>query len=155
MLSNFSQFAPQGQVPHIPGLQSIGSPQLNPALFGLPGVYANGWLGHESGLQGGNQSVPQWSAPINPFMSSGNSPLPTLPVLAQLAQQLAIQSALTHQVAQQIGVAVQHLAHQLASQGQQGQYYVQNPYAGSIPGAYPGANPYAPAWGANRPPTVQ
>jgi hypothetical protein len=155
MLSNFSQFAPQGQAPHFPGLQAGGSPQLNPALFGLPGVYANGWLGQEPGLQGGSQPVPQWSAAINPFISPGHNTLPTLPVLAQLAQQLATQSALTHQVAQQISVAVQHLAHQLAPQGLQGQYYGQNPFAGSMPGGYPGANPYAQAWGANRPPSIQ
>jgi hypothetical protein len=46
----------------------------------------------------------------------GNIPVQQIvPVLAQLAQQIAVQSA----VAQQIGIAVHQLAHQLAVQGLQ------------------------------------
>jgi hypothetical protein len=145
MLSNFSQFAPQGQTPQIPGLQA--------------GPYGNGWLGHELGLQGVNQQVPPWAAPINPFASQVHNSGHLVPVLGQLAQQLAIQSTLTYQAAQQIGAAVQHLAQQLAVQGPQGQYFGQNPFhnpfAASMQGGYSGGNPYAQGWGAGRPPTVQ
>jgi hypothetical protein len=182
MLANFSQYAPQGLAPQFPGLPGIGAPQLNAALLGQPGVYANAWSGQELGQQGGNQQVPPWAGQINPFayqpltqspfilgsaaqnpnlqsQGAAGSPLhnPTqmVPVLGQLAQQLAIQSALTHQVAQHIGVAVQHLAHQLAVQNQQGQYYGQNPFAPSMQGGYSGFNPQSQAWGGNRPPTIQ
>jgi hypothetical protein len=133
MLSNFSQFAPQGQIPQFPGL-------------GQPAPYGNGSLGHELGLQGMNHQVPPWAAPLNPFVSQAQNPVHIIPVLGQLAQQLVIQSTLTYQVAQQIGAAVQHLAQQLVIQGQQGQYFGQNPFGG---------NPYAQGWGAGRPPTVQ
>lgn len=161
MLSNFSQYAPQGLVPQIPGLQGIGAPQLNSAS-GQPGIYPNGWSGHELG-----QQAPNWGGQINPF---GHSPLlqqapflppglnPNLqaqgginaqisntvqmvPVLGQLAQQLTIQCAIAQQFAQQLSVAVQHLAHQLAAQGLQG--------------GYPGFNPQVQAWGGNRQPTIQ
>jgi hypothetical protein len=145
MLSNFSQFAPQGQAPQIPGLQA--------------GPYANGWLGHELGLQGVSQQAPPWAAPTNPFASHAHNPGHLVPVLGQLAQQLAIQSALTYQSAQQIGAAVQHLAQQLAVQVPQGQFYgpnpFQNPFAAAMQGGYSGGNPYAQGWGAGRPPTVQ
>jgi hypothetical protein len=148
MLANFSQYAPQGLAPQIPGLQGIGAPQLNPALLGQPGVYANPWSGHELGQQGAGQQVPPWAGAVH-------NPTHMLPVLGQLAQQLAIQSALTQQVAQQIGAAVQHFAHQLAVQGLQGQYYGQNPFAPSLQGGYSGFNPQTQAWGTNRPPTIQ
>jgi hypothetical protein len=168
MLSNFSQYAPQGLAPQIPGLQ--------------PGIYGNPWLGHELGQQGMGSQVPAWVGQINPFapnplaqspfnsgVSALNPNLPgqgtvnpqiynsvqMVPVLGQLAQQLAIQSAQTHQVAHQITIAIQHLAHQLGLQSLQGQYYGQNPLAGSIPGSYSGFNPQAQAWGANRPTTIQ
>jgi hypothetical protein len=155
MLSNFSQFAPQGQVTQIPGLQAIGSPQLNPALSGQPNPYGNGWLGQELGLQGANQQVPHWAAPPNPFTSQVHNSIHMIPVLGQLAQQLAIHSILTYQIAQQISAAVQHLAQQLAVQGPQGLYLGQNPFVAAIQGGYAGGNPYAQGWGAGRPPTVQ
>jgi hypothetical protein len=156
MLSNFSQFAPQGQIPQIPGLQGIGSPQLNPALSGQPGPHGNGWLGQELGPQGGGHQVPPWGAPNNPFAPQLHNAVHIVPVLGQLAQQLTIQSALAYQVAQQIGAAVQHLAQQLAVQGPQGQYFGQNPFAAAMQGGYSGGNPYAQGWGAGRPPpTVQ
>ena len=85
------------------------------------------------------------------------------PVLGQLAQHIAIQSAVT----QQIGVAVHQLAHQLALQGLQGfpgggfgagqgfagasQPYIggAQPYGqlGLGAGAYGGFNPQAQGWG--------
>jgi hypothetical protein len=166
MLSNFSQYAPQGLAPQIPGLQGIAAPQLNSALTGQPGVYGSAWPGNELGWQGSNsnQQPPLGFGPagVMPNLQGHaiqNSQIQNsahmVPVLGQLAQQLAIQSAITHQVAQQVGVAVQHLAHQLAVHGLQAQYYPQNPYAASFQGGYPGFNPQAQAWGPNRPQTIQ
>jgi hypothetical protein len=143
MQSNFSQYAPQGLAPQIPGMQPIGPSQLG-----------NPWLGHELG-----QQAPPWAGQFNPFVQNPLAQTSQLvPALGQLAQQLTIQCALAQQVAQQIGSVVQHLAHQLAvqsQQGQQGQYYGQNPLAASIQGGYSGFNPQAQAWGVARPPTVQ
>jgi len=146
MLSNFSQYAPQGWAPQIPGLQGIGSPQLNSGP-GQPGVFGNPWQAHELG-----QQVPQ-----SPFIANAQIPNPVqmIPVLGQLAQQLAIQCAVTQQFAQQLSVVVQHLAQQLAAQGPQGQYYGQNPYAAAVQGGYPGFNPQVQAWGGNRQSTIQ
>jgi hypothetical protein len=104
-------------------------------------------------------------------------------VLAQLAQQIAVQSA----VAQQIGIAVQQLAQQLATQGPGAgqafagggqpfiggaaqpfglggpilgnpgaQYFGPNSFSNTPQGGYGGFNPQqAQAWGANRPQTIQ
>ena len=175
MLSNFSQYAPQGLAPQIPGMQPIGPLQLNSALPGQPGIYGNPWLGHELGQQGPGQlgmgqQVPPWAGQFNPFVQNpfaqtpfllgqaANNSLQLVPALGQLAQQLAIQCALAQQIAQQIGTAVHQLAHQFAlhnQQSQQGQYYGQNPFAASIQGGYSGFNPQTQAWGISRPPTVQ
>jgi hypothetical protein len=160
MFSNFSQ--------QIPGLQ--------------PGIYGNAWSGHELGPQGATQQAPAWGGLINPFaynppvqppfnlgpaalnphlqsQSGANSalhnPIHMVPVLGQLAQQLAIQSAVTQQVAQHISLVVQQLAQQLAVQGMQAQYYGQNPFAASAQTGYSGFNPQAQSWGANRQPTIQ
>jgi hypothetical protein len=156
MFSNFSQYAPQGVAPQIPGLQP-----------GIYGNYGNAWSGHELGQQGATQQLPPWAGPINPFaynpllqssfnpgpalnpylqsQSAANTPIHNsihmVPVLGQLAQQLAIQGAITQQVAQQISLVVQQLAQQLAVQ--------------SMPGGYSGFNPQAQAWGANRSQTIQ
>jgi hypothetical protein len=145
MQSNFSQYAPQG-------LNQLGNP----------------WLGHELGQQGMGQhgigqQAPAWAGQFNPFApgQAANNSVQLVPALGQLAQQLTLQCALAQQIAQQIGSVVQHLAHQLTlqsqqgQQGQQGQYYGQNPFAASIQGGYSGFNPQAQAWGVNRPPTVQ
>jgi|HubBroStandDraft_2_1064218.scaffolds.fasta_scaffold692228_1 hypothetical protein len=157
MLSNFSQYAPQGLAPQIPGMQPIGPLQLNSALPGQPGIYGNPWLGHELGQQGLGQQQPAWGGQFNPFVQNPvqQNPLQVVPVLGQLAQQLTIQSVLTQQIAQQICHAVQHLAHQLALQGLQGQYYGQNPLAASIHGGYSGFNPQTQPWGVARPQTIQ
>ncbi len=157
MLSNFSQYAPQGLAPQIPGMQPIGPLPLNSALPGQPGIYGNPWLGHELGQQGLGQHLSAWGGQINPFVQNPvpQNPVQVLPVLGQLAQQLTIQCALTQQIAQQISSAVQHLAHQLALQSLQGQYYGQNPLAASIQGGYSGFNPQTQAWGAGRPQTIQ
>jgi len=169
MLSNFSQYTPQGLAPQIPGLQGIGAPQLNSGSV-QPGLYGNAWSGHELG-----QQAPTWTGQINPFGQNpqgqptlvANAQIPNaiqmVPVLGQVAQQLAIQCAITQQLAQQLSLTVQHLAQQLAAQGQQGQYYGQNPqYYGQNPyaaamqqGGYSGFNPQVQAWGGNRQPTIQ
>jgi hypothetical protein len=153
MLPNFSQYPSQGLAPQIPGL-GIGSPQLNSTL-GQPGVYGNPWSSHDLGQ---HQQLPTWAGPINPLGHQTLAQFPfaqvpgaagsavglPVPVLAQLAQQLVIQCAITQQFAQQMSIAVQQLANQLAIQGVQGQYYGQNPYAASVQ-----------AWGANRQATIQ
>ena len=178
MVSNFSQYSPQGLASPFPGLQGTGWPQMSPGLFGQPGV------------SGGNVPFGQDSAQTpftqNPFQQHPAHQLVT--VLGQLAQQLAAHGAIT----QQIGIALHHLAHQLGgAQSQQGypggfgagqgfagvgppyagvgqpfglggggQYFGQNPFAGGIQagygqGGYSGFNPQAQAWGANRQQTIQ
>jgi hypothetical protein len=156
MLSNPSQYSPQGLMPQFPGLQAGGFPQMNPALFGQSGAY-NGAFGQESAQAGLSQQFP-FGGQMNPFLQNplaqtqfsqgpfgtnpylqspwqqghvGHNPLQNsfggnaglnipaqhlVPLLGQLAQQIAIQNAL----AQQIGIAVHQLAHQLAVQGMQG-----------------------------------
>ena len=96
-----------------------------------------------------------------------------IPALGQLAQQFSVHGAMT----QQIGIALQQLAQQLATQSLQhpyagagqpfgfggpnvgnsaggGQYFGQNPFAGAQ-GGYGGFGPQAQAWGANRQQTIQ
>jgi len=178
MVSNFSQYSPQGLASQFPGLQGAGWPQMSPGLFGQPGV------------SGGNvsfgQDFAQTSFTQNPFLQHPAQQLVT--VLGQLALQLAAHAAMT----QQIGIALHQLAHQLGgAQSQQGypsgfgagqafagvgppyagvgqpfglggggQYFGQNPFAGAIQpgygqGGYSGFNPQAQAWGANRSQTIQ
>jgi hypothetical protein len=218
MLSNLSQFSPQGLIPQFAGLQTAGFPQVTPGLFGQPGAYnGNVQFGHESGQAGlthqsafGGQPnlLPQFQNPFlqnpfaanpyqanpyqqgpwlqspaahNPLQSSFAGPVANIPVqqivpvLAQLAQQIAVQSA----VAQQIGIAVHQLAHQLAVQVQGLQSYpgsgfgsgqafagagqlfsggAAQPFGpgGPFLGTPGGFNPQqAQAWGANRPQTIQ
>jgi hypothetical protein len=99
-----------------------------------------------------------WQGPFaqNPFLNSfaghAGASIPAhqiVPVLGQLAQQIAVQSA----VAQQIGIAVHQLAHQLALQGQG----LQQGYPGGQGGfgLGPQAQGWGQAWGASRPQTIQ
>jgi|KBSSwiStaDraftv2_1062776.scaffolds.fasta_scaffold00564_7 hypothetical protein len=145
MLSNPSQYSPQSLLPPFFG-QQAGLPQMSAGLFGQPGAY-NGHAQYANG-QSGIESVLLHQV---------------APVLGQLAQHIAIQSAVT----QQIGVAVHQLAHQLALQGLQGfpgggfgagqafagasQPYIggAQPYGqlGLGAGAYGGFNPQAQGWG--------
>ncbi|MDB6161273.1 MAG: hypothetical protein JWO04_4979 [Gammaproteobacteria bacterium] len=175
MLSNPLQYSPQSLLPQFPGLQSAGLPQMSPGLFGQPGAYnGTAQFGHDFGQAAVGQQFPfgaqtnpylqsqLWQGPgaHNPFLSSfgghTGASIPAhqiVPVLGQLAQQIAVQSA----VAQQIGMAVQQLAHQLALQGQGLQGY---PGAQGLQG-YPGgqggyglgpqAQGWGQAWGASRP----
>lgn len=131
------------------------------------------------------------ASPIhNPFLNSGSPsgyagghiPAQLVPVLAQLAQQISVQSA----VIQQLGITLQQLAHQLTGQILQshsgatlgagqgfgaamspfggiaqasapgGVYSAQNPFAGAAPGGYVGFNPQPQGWwGGNRSQTIQ
>ncbi len=135
MLSNISQFAPQGL------------------------VHGNIWPGYEQlGQQGGIQQLPPWAGTNNPVGLNQLTQPPIVQVLGQLAQQLAqqlaIQNSITQQLAQQINVAVQHLGQQLGIPSLHGQYYGQNPYVTSMQGGYSGFNPQQ-AWGTNRTSTIQ
>ncbi len=168
MLSN-SQYFPQGLFSQFPGLQAAGFPvsQFGPdsAQAGLGQQFPFGW----------GQQFPFGLSQQGGFGQHGlfGGPVPAhqiVPVLGQLAQQIAVQSA----VAQQIGIAVHQLAHQLALQGLQGypgsafgagqvlggvgQPYIgggAQPFGLGAQGAYGGFNPQAQAWGANRPQTIQ
>jgi len=197
MLSNPSQYSPQGlNLPfpgQFPGLQAAGFPQLVPGLFGQTGAYnGNTQFGHEFGQAGfGQPAVGQpfqlglgqqypFGQPLPfglsqqlPFGAPAGASIPVhqiVPVLGQLAQHIAVQSA----VVQQIGIAVHQLAHQLALQGLQGypgggfgagqafggagQSYIggaAQPFGLGGQGAYGGFNPQAQAWGANRAQTIQ
>jgi hypothetical protein len=133
----------------------------------------------------------QGSALHNPFLNSGSlsgyagGQIPAqqlVPVLAQLAQQISVQSALI----QQLGITVHQLAHQLTAQilqpqlgaglgagqgfgaavspfggigqasGPGGPFSAQNPFAGATQGGYGGFNPQAQGWwGGNRSQTIQ
>jgi hypothetical protein len=175
MLSNPSQYSPQGLMPQFP--------QFANSQFGNDNPFGAGALATNPYLQ--NQL---WQSPVahNPlqgfFAGQAGAHIPVqqiVPVLGVLAQQIAVQSA----VAQQIGAAVHQLAHQLAVQGLQGYPAgglgagpafagAGQPYLGGAQpfgqpfgpsglgglgaqGAYGGFNPQAQAWGANRPQTIQ
>jgi len=192
MLSNPLQYAPQSLIPQFPGqfpgLQAAGWPQVS-AGFAQPGAFSGtAQFGQPDGQAGLAQLAAnpylqgQWHSPFghNPFLGSfagqavaGIPAHQIVPVLGQLAQQIAVQNAVT----QQIGVAVHQLAHQLASQGLQG--YPGNGFgvgqgfgAGGQPynsgagqpfglggqGPYGGFNPQAQGWGqpwGARPQTIQ
>ena len=184
MQSNFSQYSPQGLF----SPQGAGWPQqMSPGLFGQPGANSgNALFGQEFGQAGlGPQSPfglggqqgnvfaqnPFGQSPFaaNPYLqnnpllgsfASQQAPHHTqhlIGLLGQIAQQLSIHNAMT----QQVGIALQQLAQQLAVQSWSGggagggQYFGQNPFAGAQ-GGYGGFNPQAAqAWGANRPQTIQ
>jgi hypothetical protein len=233
MLSNLTQYSPQGLMPQFPGLQTAGLPQMNQGLFaqGQPSPYnGHSQFGYESGQAGPGQQFPLVGQPLpfggqihpllqhpfspgqfsaspfapNPYQQSpwqqspgGHNPQQNsfvghlgqnvqvqqiVPVLAQLAQQIAVQGA----VAQQIGIAIHQLAHQLAAQGlgagqsfattqpfigsaaqpfglggpilgnPAAQYFGPNSFSNTPQGGYGGFSPQqAQAWGANRPQTIQ
>jgi hypothetical protein len=174
MLSNFSQYSPQGMSAPFPGLQAAGFPGYptsNPAQFGFNGPFGNA-PGYDSAQFGPAQQQSFGAQPFgaqspwlgqNPFAAltanpylqgphAGNSfahhPVQQIvPVLGQIAQQVAIQSAVT----QQIGVALHQLAHHLALQSLQGQQGIGFGGAQGF-GAF---NPQAQVWGANRSSTIQ
>jgi hypothetical protein len=191
MLSNPLQYSPQNLLPQFSGLQFAGLPQMSPGL-GQPGAYngtaAFGHVGQDSGQAGFGQQFPLGQQfPFGqqlPFGFGQQLPLggqagahipahQIVPVLGQLAQQIAVQSA----VAQQLGIAVHQLAHQLAVQGLQGypgggfgagqvfagagQPYIGaaaqpfgQPLGWSGQGGYGGLSSQAQGWGV-RPQTIQ
>jgi len=156
MLSNLSQYSPQGLMPLFP--QFANSQFGNDAAFAQNPFAQNPLQGFFAAQAGAHIPVQQ-----------------LVPVLGALAQQIAVQNA----VAQQIGAAVHQLAHQLAVQGHPaggfgaGQVFAGGqPYIGGAQpfgqpfglgaGAYGGFNPQAQAWGpqgqawgANRSQTIQ
>jgi hypothetical protein len=126
MVSNFSQYSPQGLASQFPGLQGAGWPQLNPGLFGQPGMGGgNVSFGQDSGQAGLSQQYP-FGAQQYPFGAQANSSAshpgvhhPTqhlITALGQLVQQLAVHDAMT----QQLGIALHQLAQQLTVQSLQG-----------------------------------
>src|SRR6266581_1602374 len=127
MLSNLSQYSPQGFIPQFHGLQGAGWPQMGPGPFAQPGAYPGlAPFAHEPSLTGMYPS-PFLQTPFapaigyNPLLSlagyaGANHPAQQIVlVLGQLAQQISVQTALT----QQISIALQQLVHQLAVQGLQ------------------------------------
>ena len=168
MLANLSQYLPQGWGPQLPGFQGFGSPQIGMSPFGqaMPlgydpaqtgvGQHPYGWQTSPFGQsQAFGQNQPFGQSPYlqshNPFFNSQghvsahhSATQQIVPVLGQLAQQIAVQSAVT----QQIGAALHQLAQQLASQGQQG-------FGPGGSQSFVGLNPQAQGWGANRQQTIQ
>jgi hypothetical protein len=164
MLTAFSPYSPQALLPQFQGQQTdfspVGSNQQGP--FGAPmnPFLQSPWLQQPVGYHGG-------------FAAHGgtNVAQQVIQTLGQLAQQIAVQSA----VAQQIGIVVQQLAQQLATQGLQGQpgnsFGAGQSFTGSGqpfggiaqpfgaqpfgPGGFGGFNPQAQGWGANRQQTIQ
>ena len=183
MLSNFSpQYSPL--MSQFPGVQAAGWPQMSPALFGQSGAYGSGIAPFSGGIapfgyELGQPGIGQQTNPfVNPYSFAGhagvhNPAQQIVQVLAQLAQQISVQSA----VIQQVSFALHQLAHQLAVQGLQphqggglgaGQPFAQGgPFAtqggyGQGQGGYgqsgyggftPQGQPHA--WGANRAQTIQ
>jgi hypothetical protein len=167
MLSNFSpQYSPlMSQFPGLPGLQGAGWPQSSNA-------YGSGIAPFSGGIAPFGYEFGQQTNPLlNPYSFAGhagahNPAQQIVQVLAQLAQQISVQSVLI----QQVSFALQQLAHQLAVQGMQphqggglgaGQLFAQvGPFAtqgGYGQGGYGGFTPQGQpnAWGANRAQTIQ
>lgn len=177
MLSHPLQYSPQSLTPQFPGVQA-GFAQMSPAAFGQPGVY-NGLGAHNGGNaqfgygQFGHEPFAPSPYFAGPLAGQAGIAIPAhqiIPVLGQLVQQIAVQSA----VAQQVGIAVQQLVQQLAVQATQGQGLQGFPVGGFNPQAQPwGSNPQAwgnlqvwgnpqtwgganpQSWGANRSQTIQ
>lgn len=147
MQSNFAHYPQQGLIPQFPGIQSIGSMPSNADPFAHAGGYAT---------QGNPFAQTQFSANPQPNNQPNNviHPAQLVPVLGQLAQQLAFQSASTHQIAQQLGVLLQQLAYQLTAPNLQNPYYAQSPYP-AVPGGYGGFAPPLQPWGSTRAQTIQ
>jgi hypothetical protein len=167
MLTAFSPYSPQALLPQFQGQQTelapIGSNQQGPFGGPMNPFLHSPWLQNPVGYHGG-------------FAAHGGTNLAqqVIQTLGQLAQQIAVQSA----VAQQIGLVVQQLAQQLATQGLQGQPGNSfgagqafggsgQPFGGVAPsfgafgaqpfgqGGFGGFNPQAQGWGANRQQTIQ
>jgi hypothetical protein len=179
------QYSPQGLVPLFPGFMGMGLPQTGPSPFVSPGAFggiqtpypfaASPYLANPF-LQ---NSVTPWGA--TPFVNGAVpgafgphlSALQIIPLLGQIAQQIAVQSA----VAQQTCIALYQLAQQLTTQSLQthpvldagnsfagqpfgigapfagigvGQPFAQGPFAGVPQGGYGGLTAQTPLWATNR-----
>lgn len=191
MLPNFSQFSPLGPVPPSPLMQGTGG---MPGAGQSPGFgggvpYGQGLYGQGQGFYAQGGYSPFLGS--NPFMSpythhqgtnslygqpaqsaAYGTALQIIPLIGHLAQHVHQQSG----VSQQIGIALNHLAQQLAVLSQQVQSQVQSatglglgvpqgqngPFAGV--GQPFGFNPFVggtgfgaqgPAWAAQRSQTIQ
>jgi hypothetical protein len=177
MLTNFSQFTPQGLMPPqmtygMPGQPgpfgaSPGFPGQPPQV-GVPGPYQNPFAAG-SHLPGALPGIG------SPYLNwpTGNVATQQLAqqivhILQQLGQQIAIQSG----AIQQIGAVLYQLAHQLLEPQLQGQGLGGGAGLGGAPGSYFGGQPFgqspffgtpgfgafgsqSQAWGPNRPQTIQ
>jgi hypothetical protein len=146
MLSHFSQYSPLGLLPPLSGMQGFGgmpgvgqSPGFQSPGFGGAGIYGQGIYGQGLSGQGGYSPFAASPFALSPYQhhqAPGASyasyaqpggtfspalqiiPVPALqiiPVIGHLAQQIHLQGDVT----QQIGVALNHLAQQLAVLSQQ------------------------------------
>jgi hypothetical protein len=164
MLATYPQYSPQ----------ALATTPFGATLFAPPGVHAgNPFFGHEPGFAPFIQpSLPFASTVAPTYATTAGYPFPQTPyalaqqlvvALAQLAQQISVQSV----VGQQIGVALQQLTQQIQAQSllgvtgiAMGQPYAAmgHPYApiGSpFIGATPGLQPAWQAWGGPRTQTIQ
>jgi hypothetical protein len=195
MLTSFSPYVPQGLMPQSAGVQGVGVPPMSPAPFSQPlfGINSPFSYAAQPAYGFGVQPNPYLQSPFtpnqflqNPFLAGTNAHNPLVnsgsagyglghiaaqqivPVLAQLAQQISIQSAVT----QQLGLTLHQIAQQVAAQTLQSQpgaglgagqmfagagpFNGGNPFASATQGSYGGFNPQVQAWwGGNRPQTIQ
>jgi hypothetical protein len=193
MLTSFTPYVPQGLMPQFAG-PHMGVPPMSPTLFAQPPYGINAPFGYpgQPGYALGVPPNPYLQSPFapnqflqSPSLAGSNSHNPFLnststgsglgqiaaqqivPVLAQLAQQISIQSALTQQLGVTLHQIAQVAAYTLQSQqgagpgagpgfAPAGPFAGANPFASATPGGYAGFNPQAQAWwGGNRSQTIQ
>jgi hypothetical protein len=152
MLATYPQYSPQ----------ALTTTPFGATLFAPPGLHGNSFFGHEPGFAGFVQPGHPFAQPY--AMPSGY-PFPQTPyalaqqlavALAQLAQQISVQSV----VGQQIGAVLQQLTQQIQAQSLSGVtgLVMGQPYApiGSpFIGAAAGVQPAWQAWGGPRTQTIQ
>jgi hypothetical protein len=156
MLATYPQYSPQ----------ALTTTPFGATLFAPPGLHGNSFFGHEPGFAPFVQpSLPYASTFAPAYAMTTGYPFPQNPyavaqqlvaALAQLAQQISVQSV----VGQQIGVALQQLTQQIQAQSLPGMtgFAMGQPYApiGSpFIGATPGLQPAWHAWGGPRTQTIQ
>jgi hypothetical protein len=144
MLSNVSQYSPQGLLPQFAAPQAAGWPQPGSGQFGQQAAYGYGagQFGQESGQGFGQHGFGQQGFGQHPFANGWSQPGPLPPqlwqapfasqggalnsvqhisvqhivaALTQLAQQISVQNTVT----QQVGTALVQLAQQLTMQNLQ------------------------------------
>jgi hypothetical protein len=156
MLSNgnYAQYLPQGLPPQfIMGAFGAGTPQFGQqGLFGTPGLYGghpgygldfgyHSYPGYHSGYQGLGQQFQLGTA----FGGSGQQIVGQQIVLAlgQLAQHVATQGVLAHQIGAWLGQLTQQLAQQIALQDRLDRQvpFGQVPFANTY-GGFAGNSPF-------------